>query len=268
MMVDLFQHEGKTITEKDIAVALSEVGCRKGDTVFVHSDVGVFGKLLCLDRNLFFESIWNVIRESVSPDGAVIMPAFTYSFCNDEPFDVRNSKSKVGVLSEYFRKTPDIVRTLHPIFSVAIWGQDKEQLAMVGKDSFDEGSIFGKLHEKNGKIVFFGARFQTCTYAHYIEQMHGVPYRYVKTFEGRIICGDKEWKDSCTFLVRDLEKNVFSDFSKFERHLDENNLLKQVTLGNGNISLVGAEVFFEECIKLLNEDIYFLLKNAPEPVRE
>lgn len=263
-MVDLYQHEGVTISDQDILAAMREVGCRQGDVIFVHSDVGVFGKLLCLNRYLFLESICNAIKESVGRGGTVIMPTFTYSFCNGDPFDVNNSKSRVGVLSEYFRNLPGVVRTLHPIFSVAIWGKQKEKLAAVGKDSFGHRSIFGKLHEMNGKIVFFGARFQTCTYVHYVEQMHGIPYRYMKSFKGKVISGDREWEDSCTFLVRDLEKDVISDFSKLEKYLFENNLMKQVTLGNGSILLVGAEVFFDECWQLLEEDIYYLLNSAPE----
>ncbi len=254
------------ITEKDITDAFREAGCRKGDVIFVHSDVGVFGKLLCLDRKLSLGSICNAIKESVGPAGTVIMPTFTYSFCKGDPFDVNNSKSTVGVLSEYFRNLPDVVRTLHPIFSVAIWGKQKDELAAVGKDSFHRNSIFGKLHEIKGKIVFFGARFQTCTYVHYVEQMHGIPYRYMKNFKGKVISGDREWEDSCTFLVRDLGKKVLSDFSKLKKHFLENNLMKQITLGNGSILLVGADVLFDECRRLLDEDIYFLLKEKPDAV--
>lgn len=32
------------------------------------------------------------------------MPTFTYSFCKNEIYDKLNSKSTVGVLTEYFRK--------------------------------------------------------------------------------------------------------------------------------------------------------------------
>jgi len=92
--------------------------------------------------------------------------------------------------------------------------------------------------------------------------MHGIPYRYMKSFKGKVISGGREWEDSCTFLVRDLEKNVLSDFSRLEKYLLENSLMKQVSLGNSAISLVGADVFFDECWKFLDKDICSLLKRT------
>jgi len=266
MMVDLYEHEGEMITEKDINDALREVGCRRGDVVFVHSDVGVFGKLLCLDRNLFLGSICNAIRESVGSTGTVIMPTFTYSFCKDEPFDITNSISTVGVLTEYFRSLPGVSRSVHPIFSVAIRGRQREFFSVISKDSFDRASVFGKLHEIGGKILFLGAPFQSCTFIHHVEQMHGIPYRYMKTFDGRIINGKEEYEDKYAYFVRDLEQNVVPDFSRFEKYLTENGFMKVCRLGSGTIMLIEAEVFFDECRRLLDEDIYFLLREKPDEV--
>jgi len=264
MMVELYKYDGEAITEKDIYSALARVGCRKGDAIFVHSDLAVFGKLMCFDRNLFLGSICDAIKESVGAEGTVIMPTFTYSFCDGHPFDVKNSKSKVGVLSEYFRNLTDVVRTIHPIFSVAIWGKQKEEVAAIGKDSFDGRSIFGKLHEMNGKIVFLGARFQTCTYIHYIEQTHGVPYRYMKRFTGKINAGGRVYDDECTFFVRYLEKNVKLNTVRLEKHLLTKGIMKECELGDGRILVVPSGILFEEGWRLLDQDIFFFLKAKPD----
>jgi len=90
-MVDLYRHEGETIAEEDITDAMEKVGCRQGDVIFVHADVGVFGKLLCLDRKDFLGSICDAIKKSVGAAGTVIMPTFTYSFCKNELFDIKDS---------------------------------------------------------------------------------------------------------------------------------------------------------------------------------
>jgi aminoglycoside 3-N-acetyltransferase len=77
-----------------------------------------------------------------------------------------------------------------------------EFLRDLSKDSFDAGSIFGRLHRSRRKLVFFGASFQACTFLHYVEQMHGIPYRYMKTFSGRIGDGAEEYEDSYAYLLR------------------------------------------------------------------
>ena len=263
MTQPLYEVEGKRLYYSDFINALKGIGVKKGDIVFVHSDISVFGKLCTFDRDFLLGTLCKAIKESVGEDGTIIMPSFSYSFCKDEPYDVVNTRSTVGVLTEHFRKQPDVSRTVHPIFSVGIWGKHKNALLDIGKDSFDRASIFGKIHQLNGKILFLGAPFQSCTYVHYVEQMHGVPYRYLKTFEGKIINVNMEYQDRYTFFVRDLEKNVIFETAKLERYLIGNGFMKEVILGNGRILMIECNVLFNECWILLDKDIYFLLKEKP-----
>ena len=260
----LYKYKDKKIYQADFVGALEKVGINKGDTIFVHSDVAVFGKPCTFDWNFLLGSLTNAIKETVGKNGIIIMPAFSYSFCNNEDFDVENTKSIVGVLTEYFWKQLGVSRTTHPIFSVGIWGKNKERFLNVGKDCFDDNSIFGKFHRANGKIVFFGAPFQSLTFLHYIEQKHGIPYRYIKTFKGKIKKGNKIYDDECTYLVRYLDKNVVTDLSRLEKHLLNKGLMKEVKIGAGKILMIKADVLFKEGCKLLDKNIYFFLKEKPE----
>jgi aminoglycoside 3-N-acetyltransferase len=151
----LYKADGREIYYNDIVNALKEVGVNENDTIFVHSDISVFGKLCITDRGFLLQSLVDALKESVGQNGRIVIPTFSYSFCNNDVFDIEETKSSVGVLSEYFRKQKDVVRTVHPIFSSVIWGGSKEELLDIGKDSFDEKSIFGKLHKKDGKLLFF-----------------------------------------------------------------------------------------------------------------
>ncbi len=259
----LYEMDNKYLYYSDFVNALREVNINKKDIVFIHSDISVFGKLATLDRNFLLQALINTIKETIGEDGIIIMPTFSYSFCNNELYDVTNTKSTVGVLTEYFRKQPDVNRTIHPIFSVAIWGNHKNEFLNISKDSFDENSIFGKFHQMNGKIVFLGTPFQSCTYIHYIEQMHGIPYRYMKTFKGKIRIGDMEYKDEFTYFVRFLDKNVILDTSRLEKHLFGKGLMNEVKLGNGRILTIESDVMFKEGRNLLDQDIYFFLKEEP-----
>ena len=143
----LYKLDGKELYYPDFINALKNVDIKKGDTIFVHSSVSAFGKLSTFDTEFLLKTLINSLKESVGDNGTIILPTFTYSFLKNEPYDKTNSKSKVGTLTEYFSKQPDVSRTVHPNHSVAIWGKHKSELLKIGKDTFDNASIFGKLHK-------------------------------------------------------------------------------------------------------------------------
>lgn len=263
--VPLFEAGGRTVCFRDFFEALVSGGVRKGDSIFVHSDISRFGKLCLTDKNKLMTALISSLTEAVGEAGTVIMPTFSYSFCRNEVYSIAEARSTVGVLTEFFRKMPGVVRTDHPIFSVAIWGRKQEEYRDVGTDSFSSDSVFGKLHKDDGKIVIFGAPFgESLTFIHYIEQSHGVPYRYLKTFEGVIRNGNTSRHASCTYYVRDLTSDPQLDDEKIRRHLADRNILKEVAVGNSRIGVISCPSFFNEGIRMLDQDInFFIRKESP-----
>ncbi len=257
----LYEYEGNNICYSDFVRSLEEVGIEKGDTVLVHSDITVFGKLCLSDRDLLCKALVDTIKEAVGDQGTIIMPTFSYSFCDNEVFDINRTRSKVGVLTEYFRQQPDTSRTGHPIFSVGIWGKHQQQLLDVGPDSFDRSSIFGKLHDMHAKNLYFGAPFiNSCTFIHYIEQLHGVPYRHVRTFSGTAKDGDDVHEATCTYLVRNSETDVIYDVTRFEKLLRSNEMLKVARVGSGEMLAVDLDTLFEQGWNMMDKNINFFLK--------
>ncbi|SIN64241.1 aminoglycoside 3-N-acetyltransferase [Acetomicrobium flavidum] len=255
--------DSEKIYYADIADALCSANIEKGDIIFVHSDVSVFGKLGNIrDRDKFLGMILNAFKEAVGSEGTIIMPTFTYSFTKGETYCPETSPSTVGVLTEFFRKQSGVTRTIHPIFSAAVWGKEKAYFTEgLSKDSFDDDSIFGKLRKKKGKLVFFGVDFHVMTFLHHIEQKHVVPYRYMKSFTGRIKVGDKEYEDTYTYYVRYLDKNVVTDASRFERYALECGALKEVKLGYSAVKVARSNDIFDVGYELLDKDIFFFLKD-------
>lgn len=256
----------REIRYQDILKTLKKSGVKKGDIIFIHSDLSAFGKIgEVRDRDEFMGLILKVFKDIVGEEGTIVMPTFTYSFCKNKIYDINFSPSSVGVLTEYFRKQKEVIRTAHPIFSVAIWGKEKRFFnSNLSKDSFDQDSIFGKLHKKNAKIVFFGAPFQSCTFIHYIEQSFSVPYRYSKTFGGKIKIGSQVYKDKYEYFVRPLDNDVNVDLDRFKNYLFEEKLIKLTKLGGGEILTIDANTLFRAGIKMLKKNIYFFLKNRPK----
>lgn len=258
----LYKTKDKEIYYRDFINALKELGIQRGDTLFIHSDISSFGKLCVFKRKTLLQVLIDILKESVGAEGTIVMPTFTYSFCKNEVFDLHNTRSTVGAITEFFRKQPDVKRTIHPIFSTAIWGKYQEELIDISKDSFDENSVFGKLHRLKGKILFFGAPFQSCTFIHCIEQAYGVPYRYMKKFKGIIRKKYNEYHDEYSYLVRDLERNSILNTTKLLRYLKNNRIIKEKKLGYGYISVIEADILFSEGMKLLDKDIYFFLNKS------
>ncbi len=259
----LYEAGGISIRTRDFVQELSSIGLEEGDVVFVHSDVSVFGRLKATNRSTLLESICDALRMSVGDSGTIIMPTFTYSFCEGEVFDPVNSKSTVGSLTEHFRRQPGVVRSMHPIFSVAVSGRAKEWFSDVGPDSFDDDSIFGRLEERRGKLLFLGAPFQSCTFLHRAEQTFPVPYRYIKEFEGLIRNGDEDRRSTCTYLVRPFDRSVNFDVSRLEKRLVERGVMREGRIGEGRLLLVESRALVEEARELLGEDIHGLLAGAP-----
>lgn len=255
----LYEANGAILRKIDFQKSLKKAGIEKGDIIFVHSDIGSFGKLLASGRELLLGSLIESLKESVGKSGTIILPTFSYSIEKKEVFDPDSTKSSVGTLTEFFRKQKGVKRTLHPTHSVAVWGNLKDYFSEKGEDTFGPDSVFAKLHMSNGKVVFLGAPFQSLTFAHYIEQMHGVPYRNIVKIKGKMI-ENKKPKD-CSIKYYEKYRYFFTSLAKFENCLIKNKTMKEVQLGNGKIIAVESSKLFEEGTNLLGKDPYFFLRN-------
>lgn len=258
VMTHLYTFRDTKIYSEDFLKALEHVGVVKGDTIFVHSDVTVFGKPV-LEGSVLLPGLVSVLQTSVGESGTVILPTFTYSFTKNEEYNPRTTPSTVGSLTEFFRKQPRVKRTQHPLFSVAIWGAHAEECMHIGKDSFGPQTIFEFLRTFDAKIIFMGAPFASLTFVHHIEQMHMVPYRYLKEFSGTLVAG-KPYQDTFTFFVRPLDGTIETDLTRLESELRNRSFMKEVTLGRGSILSVRARDVYDTGMQLLDADPYALIE--------
>ena len=117
------------------------------------------------------------------------VPTFTFSFCNRQHYCVPTSASKMGAFNEFVRRVPEAVRSIDPLMSNAVLGDDPDIVTNLSRNSIGEGSTFDKLHQRGAgvKFLFLGTTVSDCfTYTHYVEERLAVPYRYNRTFTGRI----------------------------------------------------------------------------------
>ncbi len=250
---DIIGQKGKNWKVSDLYNALLELGIQKGDVVCVHSQIFSFGRIL-MEKDKFLDTIVEVFQELIGTEGTLIMPTFSYSFCEKEDYENKISESKVGLLTEHFRKTENVKRTNHPIFSFAIWGKQREELLDVGPDAFGFDSVYGKMIHSHGKIVMFGAN-KGYTFYYLAEEHVNVRHRYFKNFSGHIIDEQGRKKETTVpYFVRDLSFKSDLDEEKLAPFLLENDLQKQVSFGKGTIGVFSCKPTYERLVKELEKD--------------
>ena len=190
-------------------------GLESGDLVLVQSSLmNTFIKFHRTYRHwLTPRQVLDSFLAAVGDSGTLLFPLFNYDFTKKIPFDIRSTPSHMGDLTEAARKHPAAVRTGHPIYSFAAIGADAS--VFQGVDNYSghgEDSPFGMLLERGGKIAALNLPdSQSMTFYHYVEEMLGVDYRYLKQFTGDYTDSSGERTErTYALFVRDLERGTIT----------------------------------------------------------
>ncbi|MFN2601799.1 MAG: AAC(3) family N-acetyltransferase [Gemmatimonadaceae bacterium] len=196
----------------DLARLLSRLG---SGPVFVHSDPFRAASLVpkTKDREAFIDSQLVLLSESAG-ERALWMPAFNYDFPRTHSFDVKRDPSQLGPITERFRATNAEWRTPIPIFSATGTGPRPEIEWKDSTDPFGDDSLFARLVEADGVILYYGDTFHFNTIVHYAERSCGPPYRYDKVFPGDVIRADGiRSKGNLIYHVRPLGMGLEYDWA-------------------------------------------------------
>ena len=201
---------------ESLSRSLSDFGVRKGDVVYVASDITrltnnarkKYGLKTPVERESFLSMMADTLQDIVSPSGTLLFPVFTWDFCKGELFDIKRTLGKVGAFHNWILlNRSDFLRTAHPMYSFMVWGKDAKRLIEINNvDAFSSESPFGYLHKKKAKMILIDVHLdQSFTFIHYIEEQLRVPYRYLKNFRSSYVDRDGEKTErSYTMFVRDL----------------------------------------------------------------
>lgn len=256
----------------DLITALRAVGVTTGDTVFAHACLETLGPRS--DDAPRGEVVYDALREVVGETGTVLVPTYTFSFCRNEPFDVRRTPTAGGPWStssdvlEYVRVRPDAVRSRDPIHSVAGVGpRAHELLDNIPPTCFGEASVFQRLRGLNAKIVMLGGPLEEATFRHHAEEMAGVPFRYRKLFTGEIRDGAQVRRTGWLYFVRIMADNGYPDGSRLEACARQTGVCRAAPLGTGEVLAVEANPYFELTTRSLASDPWFTARGpAADPV--
>ncbi len=151
---------GKVLNQKNIEEHLKGMGLNPGDDVLVHC---AFSKIGAVQGGP--QTIISAFMNVLGTTGNLLMPSSSNeSFQLDyiqslTCFDVDNEPSKMGAVSEAFRKTEGVHRSSHPTEPVCVYGKNSAWYTEgheLDGTAYGKNSPFYKLTEKQGKILYIG----------------------------------------------------------------------------------------------------------------
>ena len=251
---------GKSISQQDLEADFKRIGLVAGDVVLIHSSLSKIGHLKD-GAKTFVDALQN----SIGSTGTILMPTSPNAVYQADyirtlkEFDVLNTPSKTGKITEYFRTSPNVKRSLHPTEPVSVWGDNQDYFI---KGHFNQltpytkESPFFKVGEKGGKILFVGVTLSMAgTSLHTLEDAvdFKFPVYLDKIFDVDVI--DENGKHH---LIKTKVHNP--EFSKKRRcddlipMFEAEGALQKVKIGEAHTLLFDAKKFFDAMVKNYHEN--------------
>lgn len=244
----------------DINKIFRKAKLKKNDVVMIHGDAAVAAQFENIKPKTKLTKLLNTIIKYFS-EGTIIIPTFTYSFAKGKTYNYLKSPSEVGMFSEAFRKHRGVKRTKQPIFSFAIIGKEKEKFLNTNiNECFGENTVFDIFKKAKGKIICMGCSFDRITFVHHVEQMHGVKYRYLKNFIGKIMIKNQLKKINTTCYVRKLRENNTTCLNLLKRTALRKKNLFLTNVGKLPFFSISSEKFYDISVSMLKKNKFSLIK--------
>lgn len=231
-----------------------------GTPLLIHTDLGRIERstIKKIDRESGLLKGLQHFLENSFPDQELWFPAFNYDFARTRLFDPENDPVQVGALNESIRSSEKYKRSKIPFFSII--RPENAIFHELGPiiNPFNQVGEFAELQKRNGYIALFGASINALTYVHYIEDIIDIPYRYAKTFNGKVLINNKPEQVSVTYLVRPPGMSLDYDWIKIHNLLNREGL--PIKLDKfGGYEIYNAHALMEFMLERYHEDLFWPL---------
>jgi aminoglycoside 3-N-acetyltransferase len=237
-----------------------KIGIKQGDVLLVHSSLSKIGYVENGPKDVV-----DALLEVVGSNGNLLMPnspnaSFQLDYIKElDVFDVAESTSKLGLISEYFRKLPDAVRSAHPTEPVSCIGPDAEYFVghhFGNLTPYNLNSPFYRVAERKGKILYLGVTLDNAgTNLHTLEDAvpnFKFPVYYPEEFEVKMLFENGTVRTMKT-LVHNPEQSKKRKCDGLIALFEEKGVLHKVKIGNAKSLLVDAKGMFDVMLEAYNE---------------
>ncbi|MEL4178531.1 AAC(3) family N-acetyltransferase [Roseateles sp. PN1] len=249
----------------DLGAGLARLGLPRNHVVIVHSSLLTFG---LIEGGL--PGVMRVLNEVLGEQTTLLMPAFTFAYGASRVWDSRTTPAETGALTEYFRKRPGVLRTLHPFHSLSVSGPQAHAFASCKNlSSFGPGSPFEQLVEMEAVNLALGTEFVGgATFLHHTEEVAAVPYRFYKEFPGQVLDAQGQAQaDNFRMYVREITDayEYDNDWAPVWDLFVSQGLVRQQNLAGANIFAIDIKPAHECLLHTLQAQPYYCaIKNIKE----
>jgi len=247
----------------DLLREFRNLGIKAGDVMLVHSALDQFEAFTGKPTEVL-----TLLQEAVGKSGTLLLPTLPYTgsaveYANRaEVFDVKKTPSKMGLLTELFRRMPGVIRSVHPTHAVAIWGEGAAEFAAnhaEARTPCGVGTPYEKILGRKGKILFLGCDIASMTFFHTVEEIlePRMPFSPFTEREYVLQSRDAEGR------IRETRTRLFEPAYSRKRNLrklipilKEQGAWKEKRIGTLHMLLLEAAEVWKACDTLAARGVY------------
>lgn len=242
----------------ELCDALAAFELPKNQTYIVHSSLYSLG---------VFEGgcsgIVDCLSSVLGENATICMPTFTFSFTKRNAWCYWKSKSETGALTDFYRRSSGVDRSIHPIHSIAVKGLHKSNYTNCNNlSSFGPNNPFEKLIENDAINIGLGVGLVGgATFLHYAEEASEVPYRFMKNLFGIVLDRRGTVVDApFKMFARKTDKTgaYENDWRQLSADLKEKNMIKSGRLGYGEIMFMKTADCHDFLMNKLRKNPYYI----------
>ena len=241
-----------SLSSAQIARGLKEIGLPRGATVLVHTSLSSLGGVKDGARGVI-----EAIRRTVGPSGTIVMPTFMHG---NGVFDRGRSSTGLGSVPETFRRMEDVVRSLHPLASVAAQGPLAEELIRdhdKAPTAHGEGTPYKRIVDRKGSVLLIGVDLDRATLMHTVETLADAPYLRDRGCEYLDEAGRRR------HLVARRFPGSHRDFIGLDRRFRDAGVMRVGRIGKAVVRLLRASGMVREGLAAMREDPAAVLCDNP-----
>lgn len=245
------------ITKNELIQEILQMNIKSTDTLLIHSSLKSLGHVVGGAKTVV-EAFMEVIN-----DGLLIFPTHTWGIIrNDlEVFDINNTPSNVGAITNAALDTKAFIRSSHPTHSVCAYGKNAKEYIKNDDNATTPCGVngcFGSLKNMNAKILFLGAPLSKNTFIHSIEEEMNVPDRFTSHIY-HFYSKDENGNIKDYYMPRHFSSksaHISDHYEKLLPILIKNDACEKVKLGESTSYLVDATKCYKIVKELLSNNIH------------